>query len=89
MASCQYDPWADGFQTHQVADKDVQGTYVVDTDSQTRQIKLAFGRGALPINKSATILLSPDHTAEHIQTENSQKGGFAGCDDESVRGCRQ
>ncbi len=42
----------------------MQGTYVVDADSQTRQIKLALGRGILPINKSATIVLSPDHKAE-------------------------
>jgi hypothetical protein len=42
LVGCQYDPWADRFLTAQPSEHDVAGTYVIDADSQKRNIKLAF-----------------------------------------------
>lgn len=61
LAGCQYDPWADKFLTAQPAEKDVVGTYVVDADSQKRDIELRVCHGLLPVNHWAQIVLSADH----------------------------
>jgi hypothetical protein len=66
LAGCQYDPWANKFLSGPAADKDVAGTYVIDADSQKREIRLGLKRTVLPINRSARIVLSGDHRAEFI-----------------------
>jgi len=61
LGACQYDPWADGFLTAQTAEKDIVGTYVIDGDSQKRNIKLPMNSGTFPVNHSAQIVLSALH----------------------------
>ena len=72
LAGCQYDPWADGFQTHQVADNHVVGKYVIDANSQKREIKLPLSNSIFPVNKTAQIVLSADHRAEfsHVPVDH-------------------
>ncbi len=74
LAGCQYNPWADRFLTESPVEKDVVGTYVVDADSQKREIELPMHRGTLPVNHSAQILLSADHKARFTRVPESYRG---------------
>jgi hypothetical protein len=50
----------------------VVGTYVIDADSQKRDIKLGMNHGTLPVNHSAQIVLSADHKARfsHVPVDS-------------------
>ena len=63
LAGCQYDPWADRFLTVQPVEKDVVGAYVIDAESQKRDIELPMHHGRVTVNHSAEIVLSADHKA--------------------------
>ncbi len=74
LVGCQYDPWADRFVTNQVSEKDVVGTYVIDADSQKRQIKLPMTSDVFPVNLSAKIVLLTDHSAEFVYVPEDYQG---------------
>ena len=74
LAGCQYDPWANGFLTANVAEKDVVGTYVIDADSQKRAIRIPLSKSTLPVNHWARIVLSNDHSAEFISVPEHYRG---------------
>jgi hypothetical protein len=77
LVGCQYDPWADRFLTSQPSEQDVAGTYVIDADSQKRNIKLAQNNGTFPIDHSAKIVLSGDHKAQFIHVPEDYRGEAA------------
>jgi hypothetical protein len=76
LVGCQYDPWADRFLTAQPSEQNVAGTYVIDADSQKRNIKLplAQNNGTVPIDASAQIVLSGDHEAQFIHVPEDYRG---------------
>ena len=63
LSGCQYDPWADGFLRKQPAERDVVGSYKVDSDTLARHISMPDGKSALQVSRNAEIALSPDHKA--------------------------
>ena len=75
LAGCQYDPWAHNFLTGHAEDKDVAGTYVLDAESQKREIRIGLKRTVLPINRSARVVLSRDHRAQFIAVPEDYDGG--------------
>lgn len=74
LTGCQYDPWADKFLTAQPALKDVSGTYLIDSDSQKRTIKIGLHNSTFPVDPSARIILSPNHEAEFIHVPELFRG---------------
>jgi hypothetical protein len=76
LGGCQYNPWADRFLTAQPSEQDVAGTYVIDADSQKRNIKLplAQNNGTSPIDHSAQIVISGDHKAQFIHVPEDYRG---------------
>jgi len=79
LVGCQYDPWADRFLTARPSEEDVAGTYVIDADSQKRNIKLALPQdnGNFAIDHSAQIVLSGDHKAQFIHVPEDYRGKAA------------
>jgi len=77
LVGCQHDPWADRFLTFQPSEEDVAGTYVIDADSQKRNIKLPQNNGTFPIGHSAQIVLSGDHNAQFIHVPEDYRGEVA------------
>lgn len=75
FAGCQHDPWANKFLTAQPAENDVVGTYVVDSDSEKRNIKRPTG--PLPVNRSAQIVLSAHHKARFTHVPADYRGETA------------
>jgi hypothetical protein len=74
LAGCQYDPWANGFVATQPAEQEVAGTYAIDADSQKRSIKIPMSNAAFPVNRTARIVLSPDHKAEFLHVPQDYQG---------------
>jgi putative transposon-encoded protein len=74
LVGCQHDPWADRFVTAQLSEQEVAGAYLVDADSQKRQIKLPMSNSVLPIGASAKIVLSKDHTAQFVNVPEDYQG---------------
>jgi hypothetical protein len=74
LLGCQHDPWANRFATAQPSEKEVAGTYVVDADSQKRRINLPMTNSVLPIDASARIVLSNDHTAAFVNVPEHYQG---------------
>jgi len=64
LGGCQYDPWADGFLKGPAADKDLVGTYRVDSDTLTRHIPIGTTSSNLSISRAAEIVLSADHKVQ-------------------------
>ena len=77
LVACQYDPWADKFLTEKPAEKDVVGTYIVDSDSQKRNIQMPMHHGTLPVSHTAEIMLSPDHKARFTHVPEDYRGEAA------------
>jgi hypothetical protein len=74
LLGCQHDPWANRFVTAELSDKEVAGTYVIDSDSQRRRIALPMTNSILPISASARIVLSNDHKAEFVNVPEEYEG---------------
>jgi len=74
LVGCHYDPWTDRFLTAQPAEKDVAGTYVIDGDSQKRNIKVPMSKAPFPIDPSAQIILSGNHIAEFVHVPEEYHG---------------
>jgi len=74
LVGCQYDPWADRFLTAQPAERDVAGTYVIDADSQKRNIKVPMSKAPFPVDHSAQIVLSGNHKAEFVHVPEEDRG---------------
>ena len=79
LVGCQYNPWADRFLTARPSEQEVAGTYVIDADSQKRNIKLPLEQnsGTFPIDHSAQIVLSGDHKAQFIHVPEDYRGKAA------------
>ena len=77
LGGCQHDPWADRFLTAQPGEKDLVGTYMVDHDSQQRNIRLQPSKQMLPIDKTARVVLLGNHTAQflHVPEESPDLKG--------------
>jgi hypothetical protein len=74
LTGCQYDPWADGFLRSQAAEKDLIGTYRINSDTLTRHILIPMTTTELPLNPDAEIVLSADHkvTFFHVSEVNDR-----------------
>lgn len=77
LAGCQHDPWADGFVKAQPDEKEVVGTYVIDADSQKRDIKLPLSKEKFPVDASAQIVLSHDRKVEFVHVPEDFRGEAA------------
>ncbi len=66
LAGCQYDPWAGRFLTNQPAERDVVGTYKVDSDTLARGVSIPVSSKSLSISRDAEIVLSADHIAQYL-----------------------
>ena len=74
LTYCQRDPWASGFLTSDVVDKDIVGTYFIDVESQKRVVASRWKDGAPSVSNSAKIVLSRDHRAEFIDVPLDHAG---------------
>ena len=74
LLGCQHDPWANRFATAQPSEKEVAGTYAVDAASLKRRINLPMTNSVLPIDASARIVLSNDHTAAFVNVPEDYQG---------------
>ena len=72
LVACQRDPWAYGYLTGRVAEKDIVGTYFIDVDSRERA---AVRR--LVVKSSARIVLAGDHRAEFVDLPEDLDGHSA------------
>jgi hypothetical protein len=66
LAGCQYDPWAGRFLTNRPAERDVVGTYRVDSDTLTRGVSIPMSSERVSISRDAEIVLSADHRAQYL-----------------------
>jgi hypothetical protein len=79
LSGCQYDPWADGFLTSQASEKDLVGTYRVNSDTLTRHILIPMTTTELPISGDAEIVLSADHKATFFHVSAVDYGANKAC----------
>ena len=77
LTGCQHNPWAAKFVTAQPAEHDVAGTYVIDADSQKRNIKIKQSGANIPVDHSAQIILTGDHKAQFIHVPEDYQGKTA------------
>ena len=74
LFGCQYDPWANGYLTTAPSEKDIVGKYTPDAASLKQQIKLPMSGELLPVQPSATIVLSNDHSAQFSRVPADHDG---------------
>lgn len=74
LLGCQYDPWANGYLTTAPSETDIVGKYTPDAASLKRQIELPMSGELLPVQPSATIALSNDHSAQFSRVPVDHNG---------------
>jgi hypothetical protein len=67
LVGCQHDPWADRFLRRQPLERDLVGTYRIDSDTLARRISVPMSTATLSISRDSEIVLSADHTAKFSQ----------------------
>jgi hypothetical protein len=67
LVGCQRDPWADRFLRRQPQERDLVGTYRIDSDTLARRISVPMSTTALSISRDSAIVLSADHKAKFSQ----------------------
>lgn len=77
LTGCQHDPWADRFLTARPSEQEVVGTYLIDADSQRRNITLPQSRANFAVDHSAQIVLTGDHKAQFIHVPEDYRGEIA------------
>jgi hypothetical protein len=66
LVGCQHDPWADRFVRRQPEEKDLVGTYRVDSDTLARRISVPMSTTALSTSRDSEIVLSADHKVQFL-----------------------
>src|SRR5215831_9145278 len=79
LADCQYDPWASGFVTTQPPDKDIIGTYKVDSDSLHGGISIPATLKPFAVSPDAKIILSADYKAQFVNVPETDDTGSGIC----------
>jgi len=64
LLGCQHDPWANGYLTTVPSETGIVGEYRSDAASLKRRILLPMSGETLPVQPSALIVLSNDHSAK-------------------------
>ncbi len=67
LVGCQHDPWADRFLRRQPQERDLVGTYRIDSDTLARRISVPMSTTALSISRDSAIVLSAEHKAKFSQ----------------------
>ena len=75
FVGCQYDHSAHNYLTSAPKDNDIVGRYVPDAASRKRHISLPMSGTELPVDASAAIILSDDHSAQFVRVP---AGSFEG-----------
>lgn len=71
---CQYDHSAHNYLTSEPHDRDIAGRYVPDDASRQRHITLPMNGAELPVDASAAIILSEDHSAQFVRVPADYEG---------------
>jgi hypothetical protein len=79
IVGCQYDHSASNYLTTAPKDRDIVGRYVLDAASRKKHIALPMSGAEVPINSSATIILSEDHTAQFVGVPADNGDGKESC----------
>lgn len=74
IVGCQRDPSAHEYATTAPLEREIVGKYVPDSASRKERIELPMSGVVLPINPSAAIILSGNHTAQFVRVPTDLEG---------------